>query len=135
MSAAGGVVELFCDLAAISSPSRDERAVADVVLGRLRALGLDPVEDDSGARTGSNIGNIHVALPPSNGADGTPIFLNAHLDTVPPDGPVEPEVRNGIVVNAATRSWGPTTRRRSRPCSRRSPGSWRVRRTPGWSFC
>jgi tripeptide aminopeptidase len=96
---AGGVVELFCDLAAISSPSRDERAVADVVLGRLRTLGLDPVEDDSGARTGSNVGNIHVALPPSAGADGTPVFLNAHLDTVPPDGPVEPEVRNGIVVN------------------------------------
>ncbi len=99
MSGAGDVVELFCDLAAISSPSRDERAVADVVLGRLRGLGLDPVEDDSGARTGSNVGNIHVALPPSDGADGTPIFLNAHLDTVPPDGPVEPEVRNGIVVN------------------------------------
>jgi tripeptide aminopeptidase len=63
VSTAGGVVELFCDLAAISSPSRDERAVADAVLERLRGIGLDPVEDDSGARTGSNIGNIHVALP------------------------------------------------------------------------
>jgi tripeptide aminopeptidase len=99
VSAAGGVVELFCDLAAISSPSRDERAVADAVLGRLRRVGLDPVEDDSGARTGSNIGNIHVALPATGGGEGTPIFLNAHLDTVPPDGPVEPEIRNGIVVN------------------------------------
>jgi tripeptide aminopeptidase len=97
--AAAGVVELFCDLAAISSPSRDERAVADVVLARLRGMGLDPVEDGSGADTGSSIGNIHVALPATNGAGGTPIFLNAHLDTVPPDGPVEPEIRNGIVVN------------------------------------
>jgi len=99
VSAPGGVVELFCDLAAISSPSRDERAVADVVIGRLRGMGLDPIEDDSGARTGSNIGNIHVAIPATDGAAGTPIFLNAHLDTVPPDGPVEPEIRNGIVVN------------------------------------
>jgi tripeptide aminopeptidase len=99
VSAAGGVVELFCDLAAISSPSRDERAVADAVLGRLRGMGLDPVEDDSGDRTGSNIGNIHVALAATGGGAGTPIFLNAHLDTVPPDGPVEPEIRNGIVVN------------------------------------
>jgi tripeptide aminopeptidase len=99
VSAAAGVVELFCDLAAISSPSRDERAVADVVLGRLRGLGLAPVEDDSGDETGSNIGNIHVALPATDGGEGTPIFLNAHLDTVPPDGPVEPEIRNGIVVN------------------------------------
>lgn len=99
MSAAGGVVELFCDIAAISSPSRDERAVADAVLRRLRGMGLDPVEDDSGGETGSNIGNIHVALPATGGPEGTPIFLNAHLDTVPPDGPVEPEIRNGIVVN------------------------------------
>jgi tripeptide aminopeptidase len=99
VSAAAGVVDLFCDLAAISSPSRDERAVADVVLARLRGMGLDPVEDGSGADTGSNIGNIHVALPATDEAGGTPIFLNAHLDTVPPDGPVEPEIRNGIVVN------------------------------------
>jgi tripeptide aminopeptidase len=96
---ADGVVELFCDLAAISSPSRDERAVADAVLGRLGAMGLEPAEDGSGSQTGSNIGNIHVALPATNGSGGTPIFLNAHLDTVPPDGPVEPEIRNGIVVN------------------------------------
>jgi tripeptide aminopeptidase len=99
VSIPGGVVELFCDLAAISSPSRDERAVADAVLGRLRGMGLDPSEDESGPQTGSNIGNIHVALPATNGSGGTPIFLNAHLDTVPPDGPVEPEIRNGIVVN------------------------------------
>jgi tripeptide aminopeptidase len=99
VSTVGGVVELFCDLAAISSPSRDERAVADAVLGRLRGMGLDPSEDESGPQTGSNIGNIHVALPATNGSGGTPIFLNAHLDTVPPDGPVEPEIRNGIVVN------------------------------------
>jgi tripeptide aminopeptidase len=98
-AAAGGVVELFCDLAAIASPSRDERAVADRVLEVLRGLGLQPVEDDAGGRIGSNIGNIYCHLPPTDGGGGTPIFLNAHLDTVPPDGPVEPEIRNGVIVN------------------------------------
>jgi tripeptide aminopeptidase len=98
-TAAGGVVDLFCELAAISSPSRHERAVADRVLELLHGLGLDPVEDDAGGRIGSDIGNIYCRLAPHDGESGTPIFLNAHLDTVPPDGPVEPEVRNGIVVN------------------------------------
>ena len=93
------VLDLFCELAAIPSPPGRERPVADRTLGFLRDLGLDPTEDDAGAEIGSDMGNIHVALPPSDDGDGLPIFLNAHLDTVPPTGPIDPEVRNGVVVN------------------------------------
>ena len=93
------VLDLFRDLAAIPSPSGRERAVADRTLEFLRDLGLEPTEDDAGARIGSDMGNIYVALPPTDGGDGTPIFLNAHLDTVPPTAPIDPEVRNGVVVN------------------------------------
>jgi tripeptide aminopeptidase len=93
------VLDLFRDLAAIPSPSGRERAVADRTLELLRDLGLEPTEDDAGARIGSDMGNIYVALPPTDGGDGTPIFLNAHLDTVPPTAPIDPEVRNGVVVN------------------------------------
>jgi tripeptide aminopeptidase len=93
------VLDLFRDLAAIPSPSGRERAVADRTLEFLRDLGLEPTEDDAGARIGSDMGNIYVALPPTAGGDGTPIFLNAHLDTVPPTAPIDPEVRNGVVVN------------------------------------
>jgi tripeptide aminopeptidase len=32
---------------------------------------------------------------------GTPIFLCAHLDTVPPSGPIEPVVDDGVVRNSA----------------------------------
>jgi tripeptide aminopeptidase len=92
-------LELFLELAAIPSPPGRERAAADCVLRHLHALGLDPAEDDAGPRIGSEIGNIHVALPPTAGEAGTPIFLNAHLDTVVPTGPIEPEVRHGIVHN------------------------------------
>ena len=93
------VLDLFRDLAAIPSPSGRERPVADRTLAYLRELGLDPSEDDAGAAIGSDMGNIHVVLPPTDGEDGTPIFLNAHLDTVPPTAPIDPELRNGIVVN------------------------------------
>ena len=93
------VLDLFRELAAIPSPSGRERPVADRTLAFLRELGLDPTEDDAGAKIGSDMGNIHVALPPSDDGAGVPIFLNAHLDTVPPTGPIDPEVRNGVVVN------------------------------------
>ena len=45
------------------------------------------------------MGNILCRLP-GRGGEGTPIFLCAHLDTVPPAGPIEPVVEDGIVRNA-----------------------------------
>src|SRR5205809_7906713 len=44
------------------------------------------------------MGNIYVRLEPT--AAGTPLFFCAHLDTVPPDGRLEPVVDDGVVRNA-----------------------------------
>jgi tripeptide aminopeptidase len=93
-------LDLFLELAAIPSPPGDERRVADRVLAELRSLGLEVEEDDAGAAVGSTIGNLLARLP--GRGEGTPIFLCAHLDTVPPQGPIEPEVgEDGYVRNAA----------------------------------
>src|SRR4029077_13510165 len=56
--------------------------------------------DASGEAVGSDAGNIYCRLPGRDQA-GTPLFLCAHLDTVPPEGPIEPVVEDGIVRNAA----------------------------------
>ena len=90
-------LELFLELAAVPSPSGEERAVADIVLGYVRDLGLIADEDDTGPALGSTMGNILVSLEPT--ADGEPIFLCAHLDTVPPLDAIEPVVEDGIVRN------------------------------------
>ena len=94
------VVTLFTELAAIPSPPGAERVVADRVTSYLRELGLDVREDDAGAKIASSAGNVHAALPPT-GRDGVPIFLCAHLDTVPPEAPLEPVIEEGVVRNAA----------------------------------
>src|SRR6266498_1654849 len=91
-------LDLFTELAALPSPPGQERAVADVVAAYLRDLGLDADEDDAGAKVDSTIGNIFARVEPI--AEGTPIFLCAHLDTVPPDGSIEPVVDEGVVHNA-----------------------------------
>lgn len=91
-------LDLFLELAAIPSPPGEERAVADVVLRYLRDLGLDADEDDAGASIGSTMGNIYARLAPT--AAGVPLFFCAHLDTVPPDGKLEPVVDDGFVRNA-----------------------------------
>jgi tripeptide aminopeptidase len=92
------VLALFLELAALPSPPGEERSVADVVLGYLRDLGLDADEDGAGAAIGGTMGNIYTRLEPT--AEGTPLFFCAHLDTVPPSGPLEPVVDDGVVRNA-----------------------------------
>jgi tripeptide aminopeptidase len=94
------VVALFTELAAIPSPPGEERAVADAVIRYVRDLGLTVDEDDAGAKVGSTMGNVYCHVEPSDGGAGTPIFLCAHLDTVPPEGPLEPVIDEGLVRNA-----------------------------------
>ena len=84
-------------LCAIESPSRSERAVADRVAEQLRGCGLEVAEDDSATATGSDAGNLLARIP---GPPGAPIvLLCAHLDTVPPTAPIEPEIVEGRIAN------------------------------------
>jgi tripeptide aminopeptidase len=92
------VVDLFLELAALPSPPGEERAVADVVVRYLRDLGLTVDEDDAGSKVGSTMGNLFCRVEPNTG--GTPLFLCAHLDTVPPDGPLDPVIDDAVVRNA-----------------------------------
>jgi len=92
------VRDLFVELAALPTPPGGERAAADVVLRYLNDLGLHPDEDDCGPTIGSTMGNVYARIEPT--APGTPLFFCAHLDTVPPAGPLEPVVDEGVVRNA-----------------------------------
>src|SRR5690349_15882638 len=96
-SIAPDAVGLFMRLAALVTPSGRERAAADLCLQYLRELGLDPVEDDAGPRIDGDTGNIYAHLPGT--VEGTPIFLCAHLDTVPAVAPIEPVQSNGRITN------------------------------------
>jgi tripeptide aminopeptidase len=83
-------VDLFLELAAIPSPSREERGVADVVLRYLSDVGLEADED--------GFGNLYARIEPT--AEGAPLFFCAHLDTVPPSGELRPVVEDGVIRNA-----------------------------------
>jgi tripeptide aminopeptidase len=65
----------------------------------MRDLGLVVSEDDAGARIGSNAGNLYARVDATDG--GTPLFLCAHLDTVPPEAGIEPVLEDGVIRNAA----------------------------------
>jgi tripeptide aminopeptidase len=83
-------VDLLLELAAIPSPSGEERGVADVVLRYLSDLGLEADED--------GFGNVYARIERT--VEGTPLFFCAHLDTVPPAGELRPVVEDGLIRNA-----------------------------------
>jgi tripeptide aminopeptidase len=93
------VLDLFTELAAVPSPPGEERAVADLVVSYLRDCGLAVEEDACGPEIGSTMGNLYARLEPT--AEGEPLFLCAHLDTVPPTAAIEPVVEDGVVRNGA----------------------------------
>jgi len=93
-------LELFLELCALPSPSGKERAVADRVGAYLVGIGLEWDEDGTAAQLDGDTGNIYSRLAATNG--GTPIFLCAHTDTVPPEAAIDPVVgEDGIVRNAS----------------------------------
>jgi tripeptide aminopeptidase len=89
--------DTFEALCRIASPTGRERACADRVADELRAIGLEVDEDGAGPKAGSDAGNLLARIP---GRGSGWLMLCAHLDTVPPNGPVEPVFREGGWENA-----------------------------------
>jgi tripeptide aminopeptidase len=91
----------FVELCRIESPSGSERRCAEFVTAELEALGLEVAQDEAGASTGSDCGNLLARVPASRAGDPPrSLMLCAHLDTVSLQAPVEPVLVDGVYENA-----------------------------------
>ena len=85
----------FLEMVRADAISRDERKVADILLAKLRELGITEVyEDDAGAKVGGNTGNIFARLP---GTLPGAIMFSSHMDRMPQGFGIEPVIENGVV--------------------------------------
>lgn len=82
------LVDTFLELVRVNSPSRHENAVMDIAQAHLERLGFTVERDDAGEKIGGDTGNIIARRAGTTNA--TPVFFNAHIDTVQPT--------DGIVV-------------------------------------
>jgi len=89
--------EDFARLCAVLSPSRRERACADLVRRELSGLGLAVEEDEAAAAVGGDCGNLLARIP---GTGEGWLLICTHLDTVPPSGQIVPVVVDGRWENA-----------------------------------
>lgn len=90
-------LDLFVALARLETPAKHERAAIDLCREVLASFGVDAIEDDVAAEIGGDAGNLYARIPGT--VPGTPLFFNAHVDTVPPSGPIDPVIEAGYVVN------------------------------------
>ena len=86
------MLDRFVRLCETSSPTGDERAVADAVAGELRELGVEVAEDAAAGPAAAGAGNLIARVP---GAGEGWVSFFAHLDTVPHDEPIEVELTDG----------------------------------------
>ena len=70
------ILDEFMELVGISSPTGDERRMADTLKQKLFEIGCEVQEDDAGRALGGTAGNIIVRL---KGEGGRPVLLSAHI--------------------------------------------------------
>ena len=83
------LVQTFCDLVSIDSPSGEEEEVAAELTRRLEALGLAVSRDDYGNLIAGDGGR-------------EPVLLSAHMDTVEPGRGIKPKVEGDRIVSDGT---------------------------------
>ncbi len=91
------MLDRFARLCEISSPTGEEREVADAVLEELREFGVDVAEDASATPARAGAGNLIARVP---GRAERWLSFFAHLDTVPHDSPVEVDREGGTFRSA-----------------------------------
>jgi tripeptide aminopeptidase len=83
------LVNSFCDLVRIDSPSGEEEAVAQHLAAVLQGLGLRVSRDAHG--------NVIAREPGDN-----PLLLSAHMDTVEPGRGIKPSIQGNRIVSDGT---------------------------------
>lgn len=93
------VLNEFLEMIQIRCSTLQEREIADLLKGRLAALGMEVTEDNVGEKLGGTAGNVYGYLPGT--VQGAPrVLLSAHMDCVEPCSCVKPVIENGIIKSS-----------------------------------
>lgn len=91
------LIDLFCELALIPSPSLKEEKVIEKILEKFKENNIDAKTDDY-----KNI----IAKVPATDASKKPILLSSHMDVVGDDSPVNLKLNGNIIETDKTRTLG-----------------------------
>jgi tripeptide aminopeptidase len=95
------LADVFKTLVQIDSVSRKEAAISKTLREIFETLGAEVIFDEAGPKVGGDTGNM-IARFKGFGADGDPLLLNAHMDTVEPGERVNVVFSDGIFRSDGT---------------------------------
>lgn len=99
------IISEFIELVSVPCPSKNEKSEAELVMAKLRALGLEPVMDSVHEKTGGTCGNVWAYL--KGGAKDAPVlFFEAHMDSVAPTTGTKVIRKDGVLYSDGTTTLG-----------------------------
>ena len=96
------LINEFLELVQIDSPSSKEGKIAEVLVEKLKEIGLEVVIDGAGVKAGGETGNVIATL--KGNREGKTLLFTSHMDTVSPGIGVKPIIdeANGIIKSDGT---------------------------------
>lgn len=95
----------FIELVSVPCPSKDEKAEAELIMAKLRALGLEPVMDRAHEKTGGTCGNVWAYVK-GTVPDAPTLLFEAHMDSVAPTTGTKVVRKDGVLYSDGTTTLG-----------------------------
>ena len=95
----------FIELVSVPCPSKDEKAEAELIMAKLRELGLEPVMDKANEKTGGTCGNVWASVK-GTVSDAPTLLFEAHMDSVAPTTGTKVVRKDGVLYSDGTTTLG-----------------------------
>ena len=95
----------FIELVSVPCPSKDEKAEAELIMAKLRELGLEPVMDKATEKTGGTCGNVWAYVK-GTVPDAPTLLFEAHMDSVAPTTGTKVVRKDGVLYSDGTTTLG-----------------------------
>lgn len=99
------LIDEFIELVSVPCPSKDEKQEAELIMAKLRELGLEPEMDKAHEKTGGTCGNVWAYVK-GNVPNAPKLLFEAHMDSVAPTTGTKVVRKDGVLYSDGTTTLG-----------------------------
>ena len=99
------LIDEFIELVSVPCPSKDEKQEAELIMAKLRELGLEPEMDKAHEKTGGTCGNVWAYVK-GTVPNAPKLLFEAHMDSVAPTTGTKVVRKDGVLYSDGTTTLG-----------------------------